>query len=261
MRRMTAMRSGAIRGVWAGIVLAALSANLGCDFDVAPNLGKDNCDGHGGSETWCEGDQLMTCQQGDWSNQKQVVKSCRPGNCYGNPRTGTSGCSVPGYTCPAGTTGYQCHGDRRIDCLSGGVAWDLGVCNWSAGPGAPSMTCVPNPGGEVLPCGYAAEKCTTPGEVRCLGNGAVVCRESVWQAYVPNTTTGQSVCDASTIRYGRCTAGSEPRYDSWCEGEQVLHCDRCVQYSDEWTYQHLCVAFSVVATCQVLSLPNHSQVE
>lgn len=195
----------------------------------------------------------MKCQQGEgnWVSTEEVFESCSLGSaCYKDPRTGTFGCHVAEYTCPAGSTGYQCHGNRRIDCSSSGVAWDLGDCTGAAGSGAPTMTCVPNPGGKTLPCGYTTEKCTTPDEVRCLGNGVVVCRESVWQAYVPNTTTGQSTCDASKIRYGRCKAGSNAQYDSWCEGDQVLHCDRCVLYRDAQTDQHLCVAFTAVATCQ-----------
>ena len=75
MERMTVIRSGVSSGVRASLVLAAFSANLGCNFSLID----DHCGGHGYDEDWCEQDQVMTCLQEDSYNHKKVLNRCMPG--------------------------------------------------------------------------------------------------------------------------------------------------------------------------------------
>jgi hypothetical protein len=195
---------------------------------------------------------VMTCRQGSFGRYAEVVRTCMPGGCSMDPRTGSYGCRVPEYTCPAGVTGYQCLGDRRIDCAADRVAWDRGDCTEVASPGTSKMHCVANPGGEMLPCGFTTEPCATPGEVRCMGNGTVVCRDSVWTAYVPSAAVGQAACDANKIRYSGCGQRSWPQAHTWCEGDQIFQCDDCVDYYDDartWG-EYLCVSFTPIAECR-----------
>jgi hypothetical protein len=238
---------------WACIAIAALPPTLGC-----AKLEKNYCDGHDVDETWCDQDEFRICRWDGDTNYVETVEHCMPGGCYKNVATGSIHCIVPKHTCPVGATGYQCLGDRRIDCATDGLAWDEGDCTWSAGPDAPSLHCVPNLGGEALPCGYTTEQCTTPDEIRCMGNGTVICRDSVWQAYVPSASAGQAVCDASKIRYTTCESGNVTGEFTWCEGDQVLRCDECVGYSDAQTKgETLCVAFTKLAQCEPGACISH----
>jgi hypothetical protein len=172
-----------------------------------------------------------------------------PGGCYKDPETHHLGCRVPDYTCPAGVTGYQCLGDRRIDCAANGVAWDHDDCSQSKSLYAQPRYCVPNPGGPILECGYTSESCTTPGEVRCLETGTVICRNSVWQGFVPSREIGQSVCDASGIRYDEYQCLH--RGYAWCEADQVRRCEKCFGAdNDQGGYEDLCVGLTTIAQCE-----------
>jgi hypothetical protein len=222
--------------------LAASMSNLGCD---------DGCDGHDSDEHWCDHDRLLVCRWESSGNYAETLEQCMPGGCYIGPQKG-GGCRVPDYTCPSGVTGYQCLGDRRIQCGVDGTAWDYHDCSQDTTQGAPTRHCVENPEGEMLACGYTNKACATPGEVRCLGEGSVVCRDSVWQGYVPSTAVGQSACDASSIRYnmGWCST----RDSTWCEADEVRLCDKCVVYGD---YESLCVEFTVLAQCEPGACSGH----
>jgi hypothetical protein len=107
----------------------------------------------------------------------------------------------------------------------------------------------------MLACGYTNESCATPGEVRCLGDGTVVCRDSVWQAFVPSSIAGQSLCDASSIRYDMWSCSNVGF--SWCEADQVRRCDKCISYDVQGTYEYLCVAFTTIAQCEPGACSTH----
>lgn len=247
-RRITSRIRGARRSpLLASIVLAAL-ANPGCD---------DACHGHDAytNERWCDQDRVLACYWESSGNRAEVKDQCQPGGCYEDPKTHDVGCRVPDYTCPEGVTGYQCLGERRIECENG-VAWDHDDCSQYITPDAPAHHCVENPGGEILACGYTNERCTTPGEVRCLGQGTVICRDSVWQGFVPSSAVGQKVCDASSIRYdmGWCST----RASTWCEADAVWLCDNCVDYEvAREPAEDLCVGFTKLAQCEPGTCVRH----
>lgn len=229
------------------ITLAAFAANLGCDA----------CDGHDpySDELWCDNDRVLVCRWESAGNRVETVDQCMPGGCYKNPATGGVGCRVPNYICPEGVTGYQCLAERRIECGANGVAWDHNDCSQYIIPDAPPRHCVENPGGEILACGYTNERCATPGEVRCLGEGTVVCRDSVWQAFVPSAKVGQSVCDASSVRYDML--GCSHVDFTWCEEDQVRRCDRCVDYRIQGTDEYLCASFTSLVQCEPGACSSH----
>jgi hypothetical protein len=228
---------------------------------LAPNLGCNQCDGHDSDEYWCGNDRILYCRWESSGNVVDVVEQCMPGGCKAGNDFGYKGgvsCRVPNYTCPAGVTGYQCLGERRVKCEGNGAARDYGDCSQHTIPNAPPRHCVENPGGEILFCGYTSERCTTPGEVRCLGDGTVVCQDSVWRRFVPSAVVGQSVCDASKIRYdmGWCSTSES----TWCQSDEVRLCDKCVDYRSPEidTGEQLCVASTRLAQCDPGACFSHS---
>jgi hypothetical protein len=249
MGRMTSMRPDRISAARVGVVLALFSANLGC---------WDECDADG--KDWCEGDTVMTCHDEADHNDKVEDDHCMPGGCYKDSKSKYGAyCRVPLYTCPAGVTGYRCLEDRRIYCEANGVARDHDDCStWPNDPSAPELHCVEDPAGGLPGCGYTTERCTTPGDVMCLGNGTVECgQDFLWQSFVPSTAAGQSVCDASKIRYRYCVnrdptgPTADATDDTWCEGDQIVRCDKCVEYSGQPNNSiRLCVSFTAIASCQ-----------
>jgi len=222
---------------------------------LAPTFACDPCEGHDPykSEHWCNSDSVVVCRGESSGNRVEVVDRCMAGGCYKDPSTGQLGCRVPDYTCPSGVTGYQCLGDRRIDCAANGVTWDYGDCSENTSANRTMYTeqdisrhCVQNPGGAILGCGYTNQPCANPGQVQCIAEGTVVCRDSVWQGFVPDRVVH---CDPSSIRYDEpnCTDAAY----SWCEEDQVRRCTRCVSYPNvQGTYEYLCVGLTTIAQCE-----------
>jgi hypothetical protein len=248
MGRRTSMRRDRISAVQAGIVLAVFAANLGCG----------DCDAD--AKDWCQGDTVMTCRDEADHNEKVAIDQCMPGGCYNDPTSKLGAyCRVPLYTCPAGVTGYRCLEDRRIYCEANGVARDEGDCStWPHDPAGPPLHCVEDPAGGMPGCGYTTERCTTLDEVMCLGDGTVECgKDFLWQSYVPSSATGQSVCDASKIRYTDCVTRNPayptfvPEDRTWCEGDQIVRCDKCVEYSGRPNNSiRVCASVVAIASCE-----------
>jgi hypothetical protein len=111
-------------------------------------------------------------------------------------------------------------GEQRIGCYSDGSVVDYGTCpelaEYGEGP-----YCVENPGGEILRCGWAKDRCDTDWDVRCLEDGSAVCWEGVYQRFVSNAEAGQLVCDITKVK--GCWEGK-----TWCEGDVLKRCDQCL---------------------------------
>ena len=192
------------------------------------SAGCNPCRGHDDLEHWCEDDSIWECRSDEGAVR---INDCMPGGCQ-KSSCGALSCVVPGYTCPSGVTGYTCLGNRRISCEADGVAGDLGDCG--------ELQCVENPGGDRLICGYLKERCYTPDEVRCLGEGSVVCSDSVWGHFLSNQEAGQETCDITYAPY--CNDAASGEGATWCEGDDLLTCERCLDHGR-------CAKRTRLATC------------
>jgi hypothetical protein len=187
---------------------------------TAPLLGcADHCDGHADGDFYCKGNKVMQCRQGYGMDEG----ACAPNECR-EPLNDLPRCVIPGLTCPTSNLGYQCMGERRIDCFANGWVADYGSCSslssqqtqYDEGP-----YCVENPGGDVLPCGWKREGCSVDGEVRCFEDGSAICRNGVYMDFRSNTEAGQIVCDVTKVV--GCWEGR-----TWCEGDVLRRCDSCL---------------------------------
>jgi hypothetical protein len=199
------------------------------------------CDGHANADTWCDGNRVMQCQDGSSIWQY----SCGSDECLDVPGKGPL-CLLPGATCPTANLGYQCMGQRRIDCLASGRVVDYGMCPPASEAGLEPFYgsyCVENPGGPSLNCGWEPGRCDVDGEVRCFDDGSAICREHIWLYFRSNAETGQVVCDVTQMN--GCWNGK-----TWCEGDVLKRCDRCLDRSR-------CLKVSTQALCNPGACVNY----
>jgi hypothetical protein len=186
------------------------------------------CPGHGDGAFWCEGQTIMQCRQGF----EYVFGTCEPNICF------EGSCALAGVTCPTDRLGYQCLDERRVECLANGMVMDDGTCSpqtdWQSLAGK-GPYCVENPGGQILPCGWKRQKCTNEGEVDCFEDGSAVCRQGVYQDFLPNDKATYATCVATPL--ASCWGGK-----TWCDGDVLKRCDRC-------TDAQTCASTTIEAIC------------
>lgn len=185
-------------------------------------VGCDRCDGHPESDTWCAGNRVVQCQQGTAILQY----SCGSDGCADVPGKNPV-CLLPGVTCPTANLGYQCMGQRRIECLADGRVGNYGLCPPPSDAGGAlsyGPYCVENPGGPALNCGWEPQRCDVEGEVRCFADGSAICRGNIYLYFRSNAEAGQLVCDVTQMN--GCWNGK-----TWCEGDVLKRCDRCLDGS------------------------------
>ena len=182
----------------------------------------DTCDGHGDGDIYCKGSTVMQCRQGSGLE----LYSCGSDECLAVPGKATT-CVIPGFACPTSNPGYQCMGERRIECLANGQVADDGSCSFlteSQVRDGEGPYCVENPGGTMLACSWKRETCAVEGEVRCFDNGSAICKGNVYLDFKSNSEAGQQVCDVT--RVDDCWNGR-----TWCAGDVLKRCDKCLDSS------------------------------